>query len=178
DNPTSFCGKSNEYNEVLKKHLKDVEANPQWKKYGDGKPPCEGWIWDSFQDVWRPTIGFCPSAWVEHYFGWNPFGIFDKPTEPTTQNERLMCEYAVLAAIHDTYLKDLPVCDRLFETNNEEIIPNPFPLTKWGEFYEGVRIRTNIQRALEHVESDLHQKEEKSLAEMRALRTLFERIPP
>lgn len=172
-----FCEKSNEYNEALKKHLKDVEANHQWKKYGDGKPPYEGWIWDGFHKVWRPTIGFCPDAWVTRYFGWNPFGIFDEPTEPTTQNERLMCEYAVLAAIHDTYLKDLPACDKLYETDNEEIIPTPFPLTKLGEIYEGERIRANIQRALEHVENDLQKKAKKSLAKMSALRILFERIP-
>ncbi len=156
----NYLKMNHDYSEAFIEHLKKAESNPQWKNYADGTPPFKNWKWHGFYKVWVPEFGFVPAAWVSQYYRWNPFNLYENPTEPSTQNERLMCEYAVLAAIHDKYIKDLPSCDKLYKTDKEEYIPDPGHFTQLGEFHVGEGIRNNIQLALDHVKADLAEKQE------------------
>jgi hypothetical protein len=99
---------------------------------------------------------------VQWHFGWNFSGLFDtdKPVEPSNQDEMLMCEYAALAAIHDTQIDDLLAHERLYKDKEE--ISAFGDLTKFSDSYAGKDImdyiqRTlgNIQRAVDDVKADL-----------------------
>jgi len=151
----AFCEKNNESRQKFQM-WEGIANNIIHCRMKDMGPPFEGFIWDGEDEFWRPVI-FDPMAWVLRHFRGNPFNFFEKPTDPPNQSERLMCEYAVIAAIHDTYIKDLPECDKLYKTDNEEDIPALGSLTKLEEDNKPIRkgIRYNIDRAFNNVRKNL-----------------------
>ncbi len=158
----------NQTNRKYIRHLKKAESNEQYQDYGDGKPPEKGWIWDKDESVWRPDW-FFPEDWVGAYFGWNPCGLlYPGPVKEPQGNERLICEYALLAVLHDVdpgykdsgdEVLEIPACDRLYFIGDND--PADDPLTDALELPDiaekkiGKKVRRRIRIALEHVKDDL-----------------------
>ncbi|HUU15697.1 MAG TPA: hypothetical protein VMW72_00990 [Sedimentisphaerales bacterium] len=90
------------------------------------KPPIEGYEVESYhvldtqpKGFWRPPLPFNPDGWLSR-FQCRLLGLFlPEEEEPGNRAQMLMCEYALLAAIHDEAL-GIPACDRLTDREQDD----------------------------------------------------------
>jgi len=90
------------------------------------EPPREGYVVERHyalttppKGFWRPPLPFNPDGWLQRFeCPW--IGLVHPPAEePRDKTQMLMCEYALLATIHDAAL-DIPICDRLTDSDLDD----------------------------------------------------------
>ncbi len=113
---------------------------------------------------------FDPDAWIMHHYG-SPFynsivatpRVPKEPKEPDNV-EHLICEYVVLAVIHDCLWKK-PKSQKLIEIDDGNWVDNLWNSIEWFRQVNGdnyVNRIHNINQALKNVETDLDRKASKT----------------
>ncbi len=120
-----------------------------------------------YRAFWRPPLPFDPDAWIMRYYG-SPFynsivatpRVPKEPKEPDNA-ENLICEYIVLAVIHDN-VRTKPQCQKLCSSCDNEWAEKLWGSINWYNSIADVNSceeRTaNIKDALENVKADLDEK--------------------
>jgi len=115
---------------------------------------------------WRPPLPFDPDAWIMHHYGssfHNSIVIVATPTVPKEPKEpdnaeNLICEYIVLAVIHDNVPTN-PQCQKVCSSCDNEWAEKLWGSIHWyksiedGNSYE--ERTANIKNALENVKAHL-----------------------
>ena len=149
---------------------RDAQTEPGLRQEPENEkaePPKKGYIWDYYLGFWRSENSPPdPLAWLR------PLG--SSPTRPPTDDEKLTCDYFLLAVVHDGALPDITDKRIYFrwaknnmwtDLNGGSIAAIPAEamqlwkeISEWNndqELFELPRIRCHIERALEHVKADL-----------------------
>ena len=175
----AFRKAKNKFAQALKEAQKAAKANPKLRyNYGEvrdkdksaPKPPQKDYevefhhVLDDYPKAfWRPKLPFNPDGCLSR-FQCKWLGLFHPPAEePRNKDNMLMCEYALLAAIHDEAL-DIPACDRLTDRDKDDWVELLWKNVSHGGvtmddiLTYGDRMR-NINTAFNDVEADLAKKE-------------------
>lgn len=111
---------------------------------------------------WRPPLPFDPYVWIMDYYGSPQYNylVANFPTELSPKEpdntENLICEYTVLAVIHDES-RNRPSSQKLTNDNDEWVV-GLWNSIKWLKAIGGDNFNdrtSNINQAIKHVESDL-----------------------
>jgi len=164
-----LCKMVENYGQALQKYEKEAKSNPRLKD-SDAGPPHEGWVWYSDWDssfvgdkmwnaFWRTPDPVNPLLWFEQE------GLHGTPTRAPNNEEKLMCEYVLLAVIHDEYIQQTDLTGRLiFWDRNYKgtwFQRNKFSQALWNIYYYvknelvANEKRAKVERALQHVYADL-----------------------
>lgn len=107
---------------------------------------------------WARGLPFNPVGWLEYRYAYQRGWLGPKPKEPQDKQQRLFCDYALLAVIYDKAL-DIPACDRLTDSD-----PNEWAELLWVSLsafgYEGKGTgysnrKDRIKTAFDDVQADL-----------------------
>ncbi len=119
-----------------------------------------------YRAFWRSPLPFDPDAWIMHHYG-SPFynSIVATPRVPkepkeSDNAEHLICEYVVLAVIHDC-LWEKPKSQKLIEVDDSNWVDSLWNSIKWFRQLNGDNYKNrihNINQALTNVETDLAKK--------------------
>jgi len=137
----------------------------------EAKPPKKGYELEELyvldtgpKAYWRPPLPFDPDGYLMR-FRCKLFGLFRRDDEPKDNEQKFMCECALLAAIRDMAL-DKPTCDRLTDSDRDNWVEelwvnvNSAGATADDLADCGDR-RTMIQTALQDVEAEEEPEQEK-----------------
>ncbi len=96
-------------------------------------PPKEGYqvenlyVLDDYpKGFWRPRLPFNPDGYLQR-FQRKLFGLFTREDMPRNRNQKLMCEFALIAAIRDKAL-EIVACDRLTDTEKDDWVDSLWSL--------------------------------------------------
>ncbi len=170
----SFRMARSKFGQALKKAQEAAMADPKLRyDYDDvrdkgkepPKPPRKDYeLEDHYvldeppKGFWRPPLPFNPDGYLQR-FQCKLFGLFTREEEPRNRNQMLMCEFALIAAIHDEAL-DIPACDRLTDRDKDDWVESLWKDVShggvtWDDLLTyGDRMR-NINTAFNDMEADL-----------------------
>lgn len=113
---------------------------------------------------WMPPLPFNPDGWLSYHYESGARQVSPRPEIPERKVDRLACQYALLAVIHDNGLEEI-ASDEWLTTTDDEQWANPL----WKKISTTAvspddpderERRTRIEQALARVKADLASKQQ------------------
>ncbi|MHC4573356.1 MAG: hypothetical protein ACYS76_04380 [Planctomycetota bacterium] len=160
-----FWRRPDKGDKAIEKDWKTAQGNTRLRKYEMG-PPEAGWVWQKRArriGFWRSKLPFNPDAWLQTFRSKTMAFFYGlPPEEPPDSKARLLCDYALFAALYD-YHEGLgtPPCDRLTDNEKDdwaEQLCDDVLAVLGADDWETLGDRaTQIEFALERVKADLEE---------------------